>query len=239
MSFIKNIIGEFSLNNKDKESIDKYHIALSQLTHDLKNKFITIRAASGSIKKNLSPIVETDVIEKNLSSINKMLDYATRHLEMIKSLSGSPDEFPSDISNFLILNCINEALHNYPFPSQKCLLNITISKSTTDFLVLGCRYLTVQIIYCLIRNAVNAIYSLESAHTTITLEKDLKNNYIHFQIPNALPSKDNLFSLGLPENPGHGFQFIEQAMISMGGNVTLKLGHKDILTCTLIFAHDD
>jgi nitrogen-specific signal transduction histidine kinase len=232
MSFIKNTIKKLRRNDIGK--LSQYHVALSQLTHDLKNNFVTIRAAAGSIKKNLSS-VEANAIEKNLSSINKMLDYATLHLEMIKTVSGSVEEYPCNISSFFILNCINEAIRNYPFPSQKCLLNISLSESMTDFSVVGNRSLILHVFYCLIRNAINAIYNCENAQTTITLEKGLLGNHMHFQIPKTEQLKDNLFSLGLPDNPGYGFQFIQRVMVSMGGKVTFNIKPNDILMFTLSF----
>ncbi|MCD6047071.1 MAG: hypothetical protein K0S08_718 [Gammaproteobacteria bacterium] len=55
-----------------------FDLLLSHLSHDLKNDFISIRAAAGSIKKNIG---EQEVIEKKVVMINQLLDQAIARLD--------------------------------------------------------------------------------------------------------------------------------------------------------------
>ncbi len=57
---------------------EKIDHVFSNLSHDLKNDFISIRAAAGSIKKNIS---SSDIIEKKVVAINQILDQAIMRLD--------------------------------------------------------------------------------------------------------------------------------------------------------------
>lgn len=60
----------------------------SKLSHDLKNDFVIIRAAAGSIKKQ---VPQSDIIDKKTETINITLDTASQRLEtayaLLKGLS--------------------------------------------------------------------------------------------------------------------------------------------------------
>lgn len=56
---------------------------ISTLSHELKNDFILIRAAAGSIKRNLE---QPEVIKNKIETINNTLDQAIKHLEATQGL---------------------------------------------------------------------------------------------------------------------------------------------------------
>lgn len=62
----------------------------SKLSHDLKNDFVIIRAALGSIKKQLS---QSSMIDQKIAVITNVLNTATQRLEMVYVLS---KEFNND-----------------------------------------------------------------------------------------------------------------------------------------------
>jgi hypothetical protein len=234
MSFIKNITTKFIRRNEKITNSFQFDDALSQLSHDIKNNFIAIRSIIGNLKKNLSHM-EKDAIDIKLKNINKIIDYATVHIEMTRTLFSPIENYPSAITNFSILSCIQEAIQNYPFPSQKCITHITVLKPEMDFQVIANKHLTIHILFCLIKNIVNTIYSLEHAQATIALTKESRNSIICFRIPNTTLDEKNHFSLGLPENIGGGLKFIQGAMASMGGSIIFETDTNDHFLVSLIF----
>lgn len=62
----------------------------SKLSHDLKNDFVIIRAAAGSIKKQSS---QSAIIDQKIETINNTLNTANHRLEMAYALlKGSNSE---------------------------------------------------------------------------------------------------------------------------------------------------
>jgi signal transduction histidine kinase len=234
MSFIKTIINRFFKKNETSENNFQIDIVLSQLSHDIKNNFIAIRSLTGNIRNNLSNL-EQDAIHSKLKSIDKMLDYAIAHVELTRMRfstivnNGSSEEFS-------ILNCINGSLENYPFPSQKCLSHIVIIRPVQDFNVYGNRQIISHLLSCLLKNAVHAIYGLEHAQTSITINKENASQQVFFRIPNDAPlNENNPFSLGLPDRPGAGFRFIEKTIMAIGGGVTYTSESNDHYLIILSF----
>ena len=70
----------------------KFTDIFSKLSHDLKNDFVIIRAAAGSIKKQFP---QSDIIDKKIETINNTLNIAVQHLEIAYALlKGSNNDKP-------------------------------------------------------------------------------------------------------------------------------------------------
>src|SRR5579883_470116 len=83
---VKRIIKAFTANKNGKENLHEFHAAFSQLSHDLKNNLIAIRASAGGIKQFVDVSqkeMKINNIEKAITDIDKKINHSMIHLNMV------------------------------------------------------------------------------------------------------------------------------------------------------------
>lgn len=241
MSFIKSITEKFNSKSVAKnENIVKIDTVLLRLFHDLRNNFIAIRAASGSIKNSLSHEQLNTSIEKSLSIINKMVDQSMVRLELSKIFSEKVQNHSFNITKFSMRTCINDAIDFYPFSSKNDILCVTKPNSRIDFFIDGNQHIFKNIFYCLIKNGLYAVNSHGSGKVVISLEKGQQHNLVVFEYPKNLnlSFQGDLFSLGLPEDPfpAYGLDFIQNSVATTGGKVLYEYKSGENIAVYMLFS---
>jgi len=234
----------FSKRNK-KHDTKKFYEPFQQISHDLKNNFVAIRACMGNIKQCVN---NTNVENKNIN-INKALDgidkkiiHSITLLNMLHVFFSPSCYWPNDTSTLSIQDCINQTIQNFPFASSKHAAFITIITPTTDFTFLGNAHLIRSIFFCLIKNAMHAIYKQNCSLINIEIEtKSKTKNLVHFkfkdykEINNCL-MEYNLFEIGTPENHKNGIKVIEEIMQKTLGKADFKRQPGNNMIITLHFS---
>lgn len=235
MSLIKNIIKNILSLNKKNDLI--LYQSLSTLSHELKNNFIAIRAASGNINRSIKSLNEEkkiNIIEKSVTGIDKKLNDSITLLNMITTITNPAFNWPEEISSFSIQSILQQSIQIYPFPSEKYASLINISTITSDFFVTGNSQLLMCVFYCLIKHGLNTLYNSKLAEIIINIE----NNKVIFKyVKNIIPdNSDNcLFSILTSKIYGNGFDFINKVLKSMNGSAEINNIENDSLVITLNF----
>jgi K+-sensing histidine kinase KdpD len=240
MVFINKIIKKLSSFRTRKRNEITLNSFFSQLSHDLKNNLIAIRASAGNIKASLPPSNEerkTSNIDKVLAGIDKKVNDSIYLLKMTAAFSGHTD-FTSQINSTLsAFDCIKKSIQCYPFLSEKHALLIVKPSLDNDFYFEGNEYVMNCIFYCLIKNALHSIFNLGLGEAVISLEKE--GNKVHLLFTESIGNSNDalysdLFALGTPEKPGNGLKFIIRAMNIMKGTINFKRGPNKSLTISLL-----
>lgn len=237
MSIINRITKNLGLRKNNENDLTIFNRTFSQLSHDLKNNFIAIRASAGNIKNSFrNENIKPENIDKALLGIDKKINHSITILNMMTILTSPINNRPNDISKHSITECIQQTIQCYPFTSEKYASFINIATPTVDFSVMGNIDLIKAVFYCLINNAVRAIYNSGSGEAFIYLDK----NKVQFKFTDNSETDDikkqNLFTLGQPEKPGNGLIFITNVIMSMNGKVDFKKELDSESTITIHFA---
>lgn len=230
----KSIIQKLLIKYLINKGLSKNDTNLSQLSHDLKNHLVAIRAVCSKIEKQRKTGAYSD-LDKNLASIDGIVTDTFLKLEMYNVLSKPIGPSVSFSGQFSILECIQEAIQTYPFSSKRFAAWIQILTLGVDFSIHGDPYLMKHVFYCLIKNSVDAIYGNGEGEGKIIIDKNEMIRSVRFELP-APTSASSLFALGCSKSPGKGFLFIQQVMSCLGGRAILGSASNDcIATVTLLY----
>lgn len=239
MSIMNRITKIFNCHSPKKNDLNNLYDIFSQLSHDLKNNFVAIRASIGNVKQCINkPVMESriDTIEKALAGIDKKINHSTTIINMMTTITSPACNWPKDITNISIKDCIQETIQSYPFSSDRHASFINIISPEEDYSVLGNSHLLKSVFYCLINNAVRSLYISGNTEAALVLDK----NKVHFKFTDSNKITElieqNIFSLGRPELPGNGLIFITNVVNSMNGNVELKQESNGVVNVTLLFS---
>ena len=237
MLIIKKITKKLAFLNIKKVDTELFNNRFSQLSHDIKNNLIAIRASAGNIKHSLVPSednLKVANIEKALAGIDKKINHSMLLLNMATTFSLDPACLPNDITTLSILSCIKKSIQSYPFLSEKHASLIIIPLLDDDFYFEGNEYLINCIFYCLIKNTLHSIFNLGTGSAIIQLDKN--KNAVHFQFTenfiNEKTSKNDLFTLGSHEKSENGLKFIMNALNIMKSRIIFKREQNNLITLT-------
>lgn len=238
------IIGSIFAHNKEKiqkEKLQTMQALAVDIAHELRTPLATINSTALGTKQYLPSLISAYESAKNA---NLQVD-DIRPLQ-IKLLYTAMDDISAETNssnnfiNILLTNvgqninqsefkvysmndCLDEALHRYPFhPEEKELIKWN---SENDFNFLGDKLLTIHILFNLLKNAIYYVKAANKGDIQIWLEGGEKYNKLHFRdsgkgIPaNILPRVFDMFFSKTYHGSGIGLAFCKTVMHSYGGKI--------------------
>ena len=209
-----------------------------QLSHDLKNNLVAIRASAGNIKQSIhssDSMSKQNIIDKSLAAIDKKINDSLTHLNMVTLISSLETNWPDDSTHLSMLDCIEQAIQNYPFISDKYASHIHFIRPITDFTFSGNQPLINCVLYCLIKNGLYSVGRERSTEATIELEQTKNQNQLHFTFLESSNNNDKLYALGTPTKHGDGLHYIRKVMYKMNGAINFSAKSNGQLTLSLLF----
>lgn len=219
---------------------------LGTVAHELRTPLLGIRSGQGGLSKRLSTLIEgyemaqahglpvqpiraahLRQMQSVLDRINAESGYATAMLEMLLVSSNRAAIDQTVFAPVQIADCIEAALHRYPFQSSLERENIHWDAGP-DFSFLGSQVLMVHVLFNLLKNAIYHISRADSGEIFVwTTTSGSKGNQLHFRdtgpgIPaDKLPKIFERFYSGHREGQGTGIglAFVRDVIVSFGGHV--------------------
>lgn len=165
----------------EQKELDAWQRLIRVLTHEIMNSVTPISSLSEALNKHLS---ETDIaklsaddqqdIKKSIETIEMRSKGLMRFVQAYKEYSKSPEINFSKVSVADLLDRIEELLQQ-DFEERGVTLNVKVDSKLT---IWADRDLIEQIIINLIKNALDALESIEKGEIIIQAEKNQNNSYV-------------------------------------------------------------
>lgn len=226
-----------------EERINTIKATAAGIAHELRTPIRSIMASAKGIEKFLPTLLKAYDAAKNANldiepiypQHEKLLRDAIKRLEcegvaantVVDMLLMNIREVDVDENKFQLLSigdCVNAALHRYPFQQkEKQLVNWDRSD---DFKLKGDETLVMHVIFNLMKNALYYIARAGKGEIFISLKKGKKENQLIFRDTGAgisaeiLPHVFEKFFTKTEHGTGIGLSFCKMAMQRMHGNIS-------------------
>lgn len=242
------VIGALFSHNKqmmEQQKLQTMQTLAIDIAHELRTPLATINAAAIGTKQYLPDLIsayqsakdanfpvknirqsQIELLYTAMDDISTETRSSNNFINMLLTNVGQQNIDTSEFSVCSIADCINEALHRYPFhPDERELI---IWNAENDFNFLGNELLTNHILFNLLKNAIYYIKAAHKGNIHIWLERKIKYNQLHFQdtgkgiSANILPNIFDIFFSKTYHGSGIGLAFCSTVMKSFGGKIECK-----------------
>lgn len=240
--------GGFFIYNKDtllKEKLRAMRTLSVDIAHELRTPLATISMGANGIKEYLSDLIggyrlasdanlpvrkirpaQLELLESVLDDIVSETNYSNTIINMLLIKSEQLNLKHNELDVCTIKNCVEEALHRYPFQDGE--RELIEWNSNDDFTFKGKALLTEHLLFNLLKNAIYYVKSAGKGKIQIWLERGDEYNKLYFRdtgtgiAPDVLPNIFDLFFTKTYHGSGIGLAFCKMVMQSYKGKIVCK-----------------
>lgn len=206
-----------------------------ELSHEIENNLVAIRSAAGTLKKNLDlGELKTEInrtsIDKNLNTINKMVNDALKNIEIFSLFASTEFGFNNlSTEQVSIKELVRNVIAEFPYKSSVYKELFKINENSEDILIKINKKLFELTLMALLKMLVNSIDLNRKSTIQIYINRDSlkKNITFYFHKKEWSNKHKSVFELGLPEKLDRGYYLIKKIIgyIPIEINYFISEGH--------------
>jgi len=254
--FITVALAIFAVSTVKYHLMDGAMLIATSITHELRTPLATIKLQAKLLSSYMPLLLQSHEIARANRMVEPLLEdgelkmlkniadriedeakSANHSIDMLLAIVGDEDARKTDFKAFWVKDCVEHAVKNYPYKSEK--EKIVRVESTHDFEIFASDYFLIYVLNNLISNALYAVKEKGSGEVEIFVDSP----YIHVVdtgtgiLPEIIAHVfDNFFTTkNRAQNTGVGLAFCKQTMTAFGGSISCQSIPDEGTTFTLQF----